>query len=123
MAEGLLVTRRLGERKPITTEATYPEAVDLSEPAVTWWQRRLGTDEWHISAGTATVTDISESKGQPAGTVWEHRYAPSAAAVGTPGRYACHFRQDYGPTGDEQYRYVPDEGGEIRLVVVEQPVA
>lgn len=123
MAEGLIAVRQQGERKPITTEATYPEPVELEGMTLTWWQRKLGADTYLVAGGEATFTDISEERGMPAGTVWEHRYAPSAAAVGTPGRYACHFRQDYGPTGNEQYRYIPDEGGEIRLVVIERPTA
>lgn len=121
MAEALVVVRRQGERKDIVTTAEYPEPVDLTGMVLTWWQRLLGASTHKIVAGEATFTDISVASGLPEGTLWEHRYTPTAAAVDTPGRYDCGFRQDYGPPESPRYEWVPEPRlGVIRLVVVEQ---
>lgn len=112
------VTRKVGDREPISIKVTFPVTTDLTGLSVAFFMdAKDGTAK--IAGASGTATDITPS-GTTAKTVWRLSYAFDADDLDTTGAYKAEFEVDY---GSGQKRYYPRGSDIIVVSVVAHPAA
>lgn len=117
MADVLSITRKIGDRKPISVKVTYPTSYNLSGlPVAFWMDAKDGTAK--VAGASGSATDITPS-GQTVQTVWRLSYTPGANDLDAIGSYKAEFAVDFG-AGIEHY--YPDES-DIVVKVISHPAS
>lgn len=105
------ITRKRGNREPITIEVTYPEATELASVPILFWMKTTGLGSTKVEGESASAVDVSSGEK----TAWQLTYQPAAVDVDTPGEYLCEFEAQF--AGD-QTRWYPPGSDFVRLHLI-----
>lgn len=109
------VVRKLGERKPLILDVTYPEATDLTGLPVLFYMGLKGQAP-KIDGAIAQAADVSPAEAPL--TRWRLSYAFDADDLDTAGKYLSEFEVDFGAG---QKRYYPPGSEFVEVKVIAHP--